>query len=219
MKSSRPNPRDESSYPEDTTDYQGTAGEPVGVTAGGQPVVDSPGAGSLDTGDHQKDKAPEEVDPDVLARTMICARWGDADGNEVDDPEKYERLWRYHSGWDNDSTGRREHNDKVWVAASLASALDLSENQTHRVTGIASHVSGDHFNKDKGIVGLALGAIAYVGEKDATERAKKDMYEGPEKALEDRIITSDKFNELCAQHGVDGQEACNKVKEIYHGQL
>ena len=45
------------------------------------------------------------------------------------------------------------------------------------------------------------------------------MYESPEEALEDRIVTSDKFNELCDRYGVDGQEVCEKIKGIYHGRL
>jgi hypothetical protein len=189
---------------EEYSEYQNAAGGPMSVTDGGQAVVARPGDGALSQIEHKQDDKPDErVNPFVYARTTIHPKRGDHNGDKVDE-EKYDRLWRYNSHWDDDSTGRRTHKDKVCVAEALASTLDLSKSQTNRVRGIAAHMNARQFNDDGGIEGLALGAIAYVSDQDA-------------KSFEDRIARQDRFEQLCDQHGVDGRAARKKVKQIYHG--
>lgn len=179
-----------------TLDYDGDAGEPVGYTNDGQPVVAEPGDGQLSDLDIKKDNGPEErVIPFKSARTTFHAR-------DAWDTEKWDRLWERQHQWDSDDTGRRTYRDKILLSKALANALSLSSNQKDRVVGIVANANGRRFNQAGGVEALALGAIAYIGEQDAEE-------------FEDRILGSDKFENLCDQHDVDGWAACKKVKEIY----
>lgn len=182
----------------DLTDYQGEAGDPIGVTKNEQPVVAEPGDGQRSRLDHMKDKGPSgRIIPFKSANTTFYA-----DDARTADRERYERLWKRHHKWDDDSTARRTHRDKLQVAKALATTLDLSRHQKDRVVGIVDHLNGRRFNRNSGIVGLALGAIAYVGDQDAD-------------SLEDRILTQNTFTELCERHDVDGWTACKNVKEVY----
>lgn len=181
------------------TDYQGEAGNPVGFTKDNQPVVAECGDGQRSRLDHMKDKGPSErIISFESANTTFYA-----DDACADDRERYEQLWTCHHQWNDDSTARRTHRDKLHVAKALATTLDLSNYQKDGVSGIVAHLNGRRFNKNGGIVGLALGAIAYIGERDAD-------------SLDRRILTRDKFTELCEQYDVDGRKACKKVKKIYH---
>ena len=212
MKSSDPTTRDETDRKSSVTNYQGDAGKPVGVTDGGQPVVARSGDGALSGGEHKRDEGPDEAArPFGFAETTFYANEGDADGNKISNEEKYERLWKYHHQWDDDSTGRRTHKDKLHVAESLASALALSKIQKYRVRGVVANVSGRRFNKNGGIEGLALGAIAYVTDQDIGN----DPLQNAEEALSSRMLNSNEFSEFCDQHGVDGWAACKKIKEVY----
>lgn len=177
-------------------EYNSGAGDPVGYTDDGQPVVAEPGDGQLSDLDIERDLGPEErVIPFKSARTTFPAR-------EAEDTEKWDRLWELQHQWDSDDTGRRTFRDKLNISKALANALGLSGHQKDRVIGIVINTTGRRFNQIGGVEALALGAIAYVGEQDAED-------------IDDRILGSEEFEEICDQHGVDGWAACRKVKEIY----
>lgn len=190
--------RSQLDHPSDLSDYQGEACDPIGVTKDGQPVVAERGDGQRSRLDHLKDEGPNKrLIPFKFANTTFYA-----DDAWAADRERYEQLWTYHHQWNDDSTARRTHQDKLHVAKALANALDLSRYQKDRVSGIVAHLNSRQFNRNGGIVGLALGAIAYVGDQDAD-------------SLDDRIVTRDKFTELCERFDVDGRTACKKIKEVY----
>lgn len=198
MKSSNMNKRDQVDHSVDNVDYRKVADQPIGVTDGGQPVVAEPGDGQGTCLDHMKDEGPSErIVPFKSAKTTFYA-----DDSSAGNKEKYNRLWNFQHQWDNDSTSRRTHQDKINIAKALSTALLLPKGQKDRVIGIVDNLSGRRFNKNSGIYGLALGAIAYVSDQDA-------------RSLDDRILNRDEFRELCEAHGVDGWEACKKVKEVY----
>ncbi|NGM71357.1 hypothetical protein G6M89_20550 [Natronolimnobius sp. AArcel1] len=198
MKSSYQTKRERTDQPTDSTDYKGGAGDPIGFTADGQPVVGEPGDGQLSTLDVKKDEGPTgRVIPFNSANTTFNAQdaW-------FGDQEKYDRLWKYHHKWDNDDSARRTHRDKVLLSKSLGNALGLSSAQRDRVVGIVINLNGRQFNQYGGITALALGAIAYIGDQDA-------------QSMDERILGTKQFNALCDQHVVDGWAACKKVKEVY----
>lgn len=223
MKSSQPNGQDETStqytraryrgHPRgvdvdslsDITDYNGDAGEPVGITDGGQPVVAETADGPLSWRDYKTD---EEYHTESTAysfgETTFYAK-------TADDTKKYDALWRLHHEWDNDTTSRRTHEDKLHVAESLAGALGLSKIQKSRAKEIVGHLDGRGFNQYGGIEALALGAAAYVNELDAC----KNPLLTPEEKLRSRILESEKFSEICNQQGVNGSAAYKRVKKIY----
>lgn len=191
--------------PSDTTGYKGEAGEPVGVTDGGQPMVAEPDDGPLNWSDYKKDEEfYTESTPYSFAETTFYAR-------AADDVKKYNALWRHHHEWDNDTTSRRTHKDKLRVAESLAGALGLSKIQKNRVRGIVAHLDGRGFNRYGGIEALALGAIAYINEDDVC----KDSFLTPEERLRGRVLESKEFSEICDQQDVDGSAAYKRIKMIY----
>lgn len=173
--------------------------ESVGITSNGQPLVDKPGDGALTVFDHKKDSHRYVAQtPFKSTRTTMYARQAGKD------EEQFDRFWKWHHHWDSDDSSRRTHNDKLNVAWALANSLGLTSYQKYRVLEIVSNINGRRFNKNGGLEGLALGAIAYVGDEEAQRFG----------SLETRICGSDSFNELCEKHGVDGWKACRRVKKI-----
>lgn len=179
--------------------YETAASDHVGTTAEGQPVVAEEGDGALTGADCQRDRNAMEttVVPFSRANTTFHAR-------DVDDEEKWSNLWEHQHEWKRDDIARRTHLDKVRLTQALADQLALSRNQRGRAVSIAASLNGRRFNRMGGINGLALGAIAYIGDQDA-------------ESFEDRIIGRDRFNEICDKLDADGVRACRKIKEIFRG--
>lgn len=178
------------------SDGDSNTGNIIGYTDDDQPIVAEPGDGQLSDLDIERDVGPKErIIPFKSARTTFPAR-------KAKDTERWNRLWKLHHQWDSDDTGRRAYRDKINLSKALSNALGLSSYQKDRVVSIVAGTNGRRFNQVGGVEALALGAIAYVGEQDA-------------KDIDDRILGSDEFEELCNQHEVDGWAACRKVKEIH----
>lgn len=176
--------------------YDTPAEHAIGYTDRGQPVVAEPGDGQLSTLDINRDLGiNERIIPFKSARTTFSAR-------KARDTKKWNRLWKRHHQWDSDDTGRRTYRDKINLSKALASNLGLASHQKDRVVRIVANLDGRRFNQIGGVEALALGAIAYVRDKDA-------------KDLDDRILGSEEFEAVCDQHNVDGWDACRKVKELY----
>ncbi|WP_284013586.1 hypothetical protein [Halobaculum litoreum] len=171
-----------------------------GSTAAGQLISKKSGDGSLTI----RECMPQQGDltkliPFRSARTTFYADETGDDRNE----KQYDRLWRHQHDWLRDETSRRTHLDKLRVAAALATAVGITRYQRTRVREIVGSIDGRRFNQNGGIVGLALGAIAYVGDEEASRL----------KSFDARISGKDRFEEVCERHGVNGARACNKIKE------
>lgn len=172
----------------------------IGKTSDGQPIVCKPGDGSLDQFSDRRKCEYDPLIPYKSARTTFHAE--EAVGTP--DEKKFDRLWQQQHDWLDDDIGRRTHIDKLRVAHGLSTSVGITEYQKTRVSEIVSRVNGRQFNQNGGVVGLALGAIAYVGDEEADRRGSLDA----------RICGSDRFETVCQKHDVDGWKACRKMKEV-----
>ncbi|MFK5602623.1 hypothetical protein [Haloferax volcanii] len=173
----------------------------VGYTDDDQLISRRTGDGSLTPAECMPQQNElTKLTPFRSARTTFYADDLEDEAGEA----QYNRLWRHQHGWMEDETSRRTHTDKIRVAAALATSVGVTRYQKKRVSKIVAAIDGRHFSRNGGIVGLSLGAIAYVGDEEATRLKSWDA----------RICGKDRFNEVCEQHGVNGPRACNKVKEV-----
>jgi len=178
--------------------YDSESDHVVGFTSSGQPVVAESGDGERSSLAVERDCSAENKERVIQFETARTTFYADSAG----DTDKWDRLWQHQHEWYSDDTGRRAHQDKIHLSQALADTLHLSDFQKRRVVNIVTTINGRRFNQIGGIEALALGAIAYIGEVGAEE-------------IDDRIVGSEPFREICDMHDVDGWDACKKVKDIW----
>jgi hypothetical protein len=147
------------------------------------------------------------------ARTTIYAREADESHHYDQRGESaesyYTRLWRYHQRWDDDRSGRRTLKDKIVITQALASSLPVSAYERREAVMFVQAHSGRRFNQYGGLPGMALGAFAAIRDEVLSGRASQ--LDDP---FERRLISCDRFTEICEKHDVDGSSAHKKAKRM-----
>lgn len=135
-----------------------------------------------------------------------------ADPNSVTLPERaYTRMWRHHSGWYSDDTGRREVKDQIAMTQALADELPITSYEEERALDILSELNKLRFNRIGGTVAAILGTLAYVREESIANGHLHTTDQ--DELLELRIVDSDPYQNLCSKFGVSYHAALKKVKQ------
>jgi len=137
------------------------------------------------------------------------------DSDDVRKPnleEFYNRMWKHHHGWHDDSTGRREKKDKVAMTQSLADEFPITKWEMKSAVHLVLKTNGRKFNRYGGLEALVLGAISYIREREISSGNFDHM--NVDQRMNARIVGSDKYDDLCDKHNVDGSKAHKQIKRV-----
>lgn len=185
-------------------------------TSDGQPLARKSGDGARRKfADHRESmlrtyqSTPNRIDTTLYARDESTAS---SNLNSISLPERaYTRMWRHHSGWYSDDTGRREVKDQIALTQSLADELPITRYEERRALDIIPNLKKQPFNRIGGTVAAILGILAYVREESIANDRLHTADE--EQLMESRIVDSDPYQGLCTQFGVSYHDALKKVKQ------
>lgn len=209
-----------SSFSEKSEDKKRSEREPEQPkTHFGDPIERKQGDGAQSWVDDQRDAEKIRDEFDLLfTQTTLYARDCREDNKEKESSQKptpeefYDRIWKYHHGWNNDTSGRREQKDKIALTQALADEFPISKRETRSAIKLVLETNGRKFNRYGGLEALVLGAIAYVRDLEISSGNFSHM--DYEQKIEARIIGSNKYNIMCNNLGVDGSKAHRQMKRV-----
>lgn len=188
-------------------------------TVNGDPITRRPGDGAQSWTDNQRDSESHMINSLNRSKTTTLFAKDGLQNKKTNEnsashlPEHaYDRMWRYHHGWDNDDSGRREYNDKIAVTQALADELPITIWEKQCALNIVLQTNGRSFNRCGGLEALVLGAFAYIRDKEISESQFNS--ENYEDMMNNRIVGSKKYKRVCENHNVDYYKAYKQVKKL-----